>query len=361
MTSEAPSEVPHVTSGTPLRLMGDDGGSPDPERIRLDEDGQLAVLRQMMLSRAVDQRAVSLQRQGRFGTLSTVTGQEASVTASAMALERGKDWLVPQYRELPGMMYHGYPLEHFFLYFMGNMAGAGVPDEARVLPIQIALAAQIPHAVGLAWGRQLQGHDEVVIVYFGDGASSEGDFHEACNLAGVLGAPVIFFLQDNGWAISTPRRIQSAAASFADRAPGYGIAGAVVDGNDALAVHAVTSEAVDRARAGGGPTLIESKTYRLGPHNTADDPTRYVDDVERQEWEARDPIARLQRHLAASGAWDGDVAAEVERDNEAEIERALAVAFETPSPTVDQIFDHVYAADSVRLARQRASLSGGDR
>lgn len=337
------------------RLLADDDTVIHPDQVTMDDETQVALLRQMMLARAVDARAVSLQRQGRFGTLSTVTGQEASITASAFALDKGRDWVVPQYRELPALLYHGFPLEHFFLYFMGNFDGAYVPEGVRILPLQIALAAQIPHAVGLGWGRQLQGHDEVVIVYFGDGASSEGDFHEACNLAGVVKAPVIFFLQDNGWAISTPRHSQSAATSLADRAAGYGMAGAVVDGNDALAVHAVTTEAVARARAGDGPTLIESRTYRLGPHNTADDPTRYVDEAERSAWEQRDPIPRLARHLTARGLWDDDRSAEVDAEIEQEIERAVEAAFATPPPTVRQVFDHVYAEEPERLRRQRAA------
>lgn len=345
-------------SGGRLEILGVDGVLRAGAEPAMDPKQMLEALRLMKFAREVDRRAVSLQRQGRFGTLSTVTGQEASVVGSALALERGRDWLVPQYREQPALIHHGFPLEHFFLYFMGNLAGASVPEGVKVLPIQIALAAQLPHAVGLAWGLGLQGKDEVVIVYFGDGASSEGDFHEACNLAGVVKAPVIFFLQNNGWAISTPREIQTAAASFADRAAGYGIAGAVVDGNDLLAVHAVTREAVERARAGDGPTLIESQTYRLGPHNTADDPTRYVDEAELDQWRARDPIVRVQRYLEARGLWDADREAEVQAEIAGEIDRALAAAHAVGPPGPEQLFEHVYADMPPRLAAQLAELRG---
>jgi pyruvate dehydrogenase E1 component alpha subunit len=340
----------------PLQLLDTEGALIDAAAVRLSDTRAVEGLRLMMLSRAADRRAISLQRQGRVGTVAPVIGQEAAVVGSAMALDPTRDWIVPQYRELPALLHHGYPLERFLLYLKGNAAGAAIPEGVRMLPTQIALGVQIPHAVGLAWGLRLRGLDSAVICYFGDGASSEGDFHEACNLAGLIRAPVVFFLSDNGWAISTPRRMQTAGATFAERAPTYGFAGVVVDGNDLFAVHAATLKAVERARAGGGPTLIEARTYRIGPHTTADDPTRYVDPAERAAWEARDPIDRIQRYLVRRGLWDESIAEKVERDIAVEIDRAVEVAEAFPLPTVDDLFTHVYAKPPPRMLVQREAM-----
>jgi pyruvate dehydrogenase E1 component alpha subunit len=317
----------------------------------------LAAFRLMLLSRRVDERAFNLQRQGRLGTFSPVHGQEASVVGSACALDPARDWVVPQYRELPAMLRQGYTLERFFLYFKGNPEGNRMPEGVNLLPYQISLATQLPHAVGLAWGLRHQGLDSVVCVYFGDGASSEGDFHEACNLAGLRRAPVIFLLQNNGWAISTPVTKQTAAASFAARAAGYGLAGELVDGNDFFAVYEATSRAVARARDGNGPTLIEARTYRLGPHNTADDPTRYVDPAELEAHRALDPIARLRTYLQDAAVLEPGAEERMRAEIEREVEAALAAAEAHPGPRADQIFDHVYAQEPPRLSAQRRALA----
>jgi pyruvate dehydrogenase E1 component alpha subunit len=245
-------------------------------------------------------------------------------------------------------------------YYRGDPAGGHVPEAVRVLPFQISLAAQIPHAVGLAWGLSHQGSDGVVCVYFGDGASSEGDAHEALNLAGVRRAPVVFLLKNNGWAISTPVRRQTAAASFADRAAGYGIPGELVDGNDLFAVHDACTRAVARARAGDGPTLIEARTYRMGPHNTSDDPTRYVDPAELEERRASDPVARLRRHLAARGLADEAAEKRLVDELRAEVDAAFAAAESAPAAGAGALFDHVYADPPERLRRQRAAAIGQD-
>ncbi len=350
--------LPDGAAPSPIQHLAPDGAIAEGVTPSMSDDQVLAGLRLMMLTRAFDTKAMSLQRQGRFGTFSQVTGQEASIVGSASALDPRIDWVVPQYRELPALLRQGLPLSSFMLYFMGNLAGSRIPDNVKILPIQISLAAQIPQAVGLAWGLQLQQTGGVVIVYFGDGASSEGDFHEACNLAGVLKAPVVFMLSNNGWAISTPRHKQSAASSLAARAPGYGFPGVVVDGNDLLAVHAVTSEAVARARGGEGPTLIESVTYRMGPHNTADDPTRYVVASELDSWKPLDPIARVQRHLTARGLWGDDQRQVVEAELSAEIEDALVIARAAPPPNASQLFDYVYADAPATMLRQRAARLG---
>jgi pyruvate dehydrogenase E1 component alpha subunit len=356
-SSLAPQFSYHDDPVVPLRLLEPNGTLIAGVVPPLNDEQVLRALRLMMLSRAFDAKGVSLQRQGRFGTFSPVQGQEASVVGSAFALDPSRDWIVPQYRELPALLHQGLPLEQFILYFNGHPDGGKIPDGVRLLPIQISLAAQLPQAVGLAWGLQLQRIDGVVLTYFGDGASSEGDFHEACNLAGVVKAPVVFFLQNNGWAISTPRSRQSAARTLAERAPGYGFSGVVVDGNDLLAVYAVTAAALERARAGLGPTLIESQTYRLGAHNTADDPTRYVSKEILNSWSDRDPILRVQRYLAARAVWNDDTASDFRDDISGTIDQALAAARATPPPAPEDLFRHTYAELTQRQARQLREYS----
>lgn len=321
--------------------------------VPLTDDATLEAFEWMLLTRTFDEKATSLQRQGRFGTFSSVRGQEASVVGAASALDPSRDWIAPQYRELPAILRHGMPLENFALYFMGHPRGCTIPEGVNILPIQISLAAQLPQAVGVAWGLRQQGLDGVVTTFFGDGASSEGDFHESLNLAGVLKAPVIFFLQNNGWAISTPRRKQTAARTFSDRAAGYGVHGTFVDGNDLFAVHTAMAEAVERARAGEGPTLIESLTWRAGAHNTADDPTKYVTDVDHEPWAGTDPIARVEAYLRTRGALDDDSYARAQQRCAAEVERALGVALATPAAGAEALFDHVYAEPFARFTAQR--------
>jgi pyruvate dehydrogenase E1 component alpha subunit len=342
---------------TPLRILAPDGSVPDGYRPALSGDELLAAFRMMLLSRRIDERAFSLQRQGRLGTFSPVHGQEASVVGSAWALDPARDWVVPQYRELPAMLHQGYTLERFFLYFKGDPEGNRMPEAVNLLPFQISLATQLPHAVGLAWGLRHQRREGVVCVYFGDGASSEGDFHEACNLAGLRKAPVIFLLQNNGWAISTPVSKQTAAPSFAARAAGYGFIGELVDGNDLFAVHASTSRAVERARAGEGPTLIEARTYRMGPHNTADDPTRYVDPDELEAHRALDPIDRLRSYLMHEDLIGDGLESVMREEIDAEVEAALATAEARASARPQQIFDHVFADPPARMVGQRRALT----
>ena len=330
-----------------------DSGILDSGESPMSDEAVLEALRYMMLTRVFDDKATSMQRQGRFGTFSSVRGQEASVVGAASTLDPAKDWIVPQYREFPALIRHGYPIENFALYFMGNPKGGTIPPNVNMLPMQISLAAQIPQATGLAWGLKMQGGDGVVITFFGDGASSEGDFHESLNLAGIMKAPVIFFLQNNGWAISTPRENQTAARSFAERAIGYGVEGVMVDGNDLLAVHEVTAQAVAKARAGGGPTLIESVTYRTGAHNTADDPTRYIDQQELEKWQQKDPVERIKNYLRSRGIWNENLEQELLDSCAAQIDAAMEIARNTPLATSDVLFDHVYAEPPQRMLDQK--------
>ncbi len=349
------SVAPAIEAAVPRCLLAPDGTVADGHVPTLGREQLLEAWRAMLLSRAVDERCFSLQRQGRLGTFSSVNGEEAAVVGSSLALDPARDWVVPQYRELPAMLRQGYTLTSALQYFRGNPAGNHMPPGVNVLPYQISLAAQIPHAVGLAWGLAHQGLDGVVCVYFGDGASSEGDAHEAMNLAGVRRAPVIFLLKNNGWAISTPVRKQTAAASFADRAAGYGLPGELVDGNDLLAVHDACARAVSRAREGSGPTLIEARTYRMGPHNTSDDHTRYVDAAELTERRAADPVLRLRRYLTARGLIDEAAEQKLTGEIAAEVDLAVLEAEAVAPPGPAAIFDHVYGRPPGRVAAQRAA------
>ncbi len=355
-----PQFLPAETEVEPICLLDETGKLRDGAEPGLSEQETLDGLRYMMLGRAFDTKCFSLNRQGKVGTFAPIVGQEASILGPALALDPARDWVVPQYRELPAVLRQGFPLEQVAMQRRGHPAGARIPEGVNVLGQQVSLAVQLPHAVGIAWGLKLQGKDGVVIVYFGEGSSSEGDFHESCNLAGVLKAPVIFLLQNNAWAISTPREIQSATVDLAARAPGYGFPGVSVDGNDLLAMHLVTRQAVDRARAGDGPTLIEAHTFRMWAHTTADDPTRYVEPSDLERWRKRDPIERIQKYLADRGQWDEALALTWEAEIAAEVEAAFAKVDPLAPPTAADIYEHVYAEMPPTLARQRAAQLGAD-
>jgi pyruvate dehydrogenase E1 component alpha subunit len=338
-------------------ILKPDGTIDQGARPRMDEEFLLEALRLMMLSRAYDEKVIGLQRQGRFGVFSPGLGQEASIVGSAMALDPSRDWIVPQYRELMAVVRHGYPLELITATYMGKTtAETRIPDGVNVLPTQVALAAQLPHATGLAWGLKLQGKDSVVMAYIGEGGSSEGDFHEALNLAGVQRAPIVFFMQNNQWAISTPRRLQSAAPSFSLRAAGYGFPGVEVDGNDVLAVYDSAVEAVERARAGEGPTLVEAVTYRMGFHNTTDNPSRYQDPGEFEEARQRDPIERVVKYLTSLGLWSEERQRTCAQDVAAEVDRAVEAAQRLEGVRPEMLFDNVYARPPRRIEKQRSQF-----
>src|SRR5690349_20393635 len=310
------------------------------------------LYRAMLLARRLDERMVRLQRQGRIGTFAPIKGQEASQLGSVVAL-RPSDWMVPSFRETASMLWRGWPIEKLLLFFAGYLEGGQPAPDQRDLPITIPVSTQLPHAVGLAYAAQYRGDDAVVMVYCGDGATSEGDFHEAMNFAGVWHLPLVFLVQNNQWAISVPLKKQTHSRTIAQKALAYGFPGLQVDGNDVLAVYAASREAVERARAGDGPTLIECVTYRLGVHTTSDDPTKYRSAEEVEAWERKDPLTRFgaylqQRNLVEPGLDDAI---------DAEIARAVE-AFEAvgePDPLV--MFDHAYATRSAALEGQRAEMA----
>jgi len=314
--------------------------------------------RAMLLARRFDERMLKLQRQGHIGTFAPVSGQEAS-QIGAMAALRDDDWLVPSFRETAAAIWRGTPLSALLLYNAGYNEGAAVPEDAHDLPIAIPVASQIPHAVGLAYAARYRETDQLAITFFGDGATSEGDFHEALNFAGVFATPTIFLCQNNQWAISVPREHQTHSRTLAQKALSYDVPGIQVDGNDLLAVLAATREAAERARGGEGPTMIECMTYRLSLHTTADDPSKYRDDEEVKEWQRRDPIPRIQGYLKDRGLLDDG---EIERLEEAvggEIDEAWKETERTMERLGDplDLFAHNYAELPAYLREQREEMS----
>jgi len=266
---------------------------------------------------------------------------------------RKADWMVPSFRETAAMIWRGWPIEKLLLFFAGHVEGGRPADDQHDLPITIPVATQLPHAVGLAYAAQYRGDDAVVMTYFGDGATSEGDFHEAMNFAGVWHVPVVFVCQNNQWAISVPLKKQTHSRTIAQKALAYGLPGIQVDGNDVLAVYAAAREAVDRARAGDGPTLIECVTYRLGVHTTADDPSKYRSEEEVTMWEKKDPLTRFRAYLEQRSLLESDIESQIDAEIAGAVQRFEAI----PPPDPLTMFDHAYAELTPDLEAQRAELA----
>jgi pyruvate dehydrogenase E1 component alpha subunit len=313
------------------------------------------LYRAMVGARLYDRKGTALQKQGRLATYAPFEGQEAAQIGSAAAL-RPDDWMVATYRDAAAMAFHGYPRALLLLGRMGDERGGSPPEGVNVLPPSITVGAHMLHAVGLGWAERLQGRDRIALTYFGDGATSEGDFHEAMNFAGVFQTPVVFLCENNQYAISLRRDRQTAASTIAGKAEGYGIPGVLVDGNDLFAVYSVTSEALQRARSGGGPTLVEALTYRLGPHTTSDDPRRYRSDEEEAEWRERDPLLRLRRYLTGIGAWSDERQQSVEAEEAAAIEAAVEEAESVPPQEPRELFRSMFAEMTPQLGAQQRSL-----
>jgi pyruvate dehydrogenase E1 component alpha subunit len=335
-----------------LSILDSDGKLDPALEPPLSPDDLKRMYRAMLLGRRLDERMVRLQRQGRIGTFAPIKGQEASQIGSVATLGP-TDWVVPSFRETATMLWRGWPIEKILLFFAGYAEGGQPAPGQHDLPITIPVATQLPHAVGLAYAAQYRGDDAVVMVYFGDGATSEGDFHEALNFAGVWHVPVVFLCQNNQWAISVPLKKQTHSRTIAQKALAYGLPGLQVDGNDVLAVYAAAKEAVDRARAGDGPTLIECVTYRLGVHTTADDPTKYRSQEEVAAWEKKDPLTRFAAYLKKKKLLDEGLEAEID----AEIAAAVARFEAVPPADPLTIFDHVYGELPPELKQQREELA----
>ncbi|MBI5060653.1 pyruvate dehydrogenase (acetyl-transferring) E1 component subunit alpha [candidate division KSB1 bacterium] len=343
-------------AGKKLEIVGPHGEIINPKWFpQVDDERLIHAYKIMLLARTSDLRAVSLQRQGRLYTLPPNIGQEACAVGSAMAIER-TDWLVQAYRELGAQLMHGVPLDRWYLLCAGSEAGNVFPDGMRVLPQSVPIASQCLHAAGIAHAIKYKGGSEVAIVYFGDGATSEGDFHEAMNWAAVFSCPVIFFCNNNQYAISYPRTSQTKSKTIAQKAIAYGMPGIQVDGNDLFAVYRATSDAVAWARAGNGPVLIEAETYRMGAHTTSDDPTKYRDKTEEEVWKPRDPIARVKQYLQSKKLWNDKQEAAWRTECEQQIEAAVRVVEHHQASSPEEIMTHVYKDLCPELREQLADL-----
>ena len=324
----------------------------------MDDDLASRLYRAMVFARTYDRKSMALQKQGRLATYAPFEGQEAAQAGSAAALQ-ADDWMVGTYRDAAAMWMQGYPMELLFAGRTGHERGGQVPEHVNVMPPSITVGGHMVHAVGLAWAERLQGSSRIALTYFGDGATSEGDFHEAMNMASVQRVGVVFVCQNNGWAISLPTAEQTASETIAEKAIAYGMPGIRVDGNDIFAVYAATKEAVERARRGDGPTLIEAVTYRMGPHTTADDPGRYRSDEERAEWEQRDPIERLRIYLSERGRWDDEWQERIEHQAAEEVERAIALAESLEAPSATDMFGAMFAEMPSHLVEQLTEAESG--
>ena len=351
----------------PLREIGefsisylqvlDEHGNLDKElEPHLSEEQLIRAYRAMVLAREVDQRMLNLQRQGRMGTFAPNTGQEAAVVGATLAMTE-KDWFVCSFRETPGRLMRGETILQTFMYYNGYEEGNTLPPSARSLPVTIPVGSQIPHGVGIAYAMKYRGEKEsAAVIFFGDGATSQGDFHESLNFASLWRAPAVFICQNNHWAISVPRSKQSYSKTLAQKAIAYDIPGIQVDGNDLLAMYKATREALDRAYAGEGPTLIEAVTYRLMMHTTADDPKKYRSEEEVQEWWQRDPIPRFRLYLEKKGIWNNSQQEDLEDEIKKEIEAAVREFEQNRDFKPDTPFDHVFGTEHEEIEEQRADF-----
>jgi pyruvate dehydrogenase E1 component alpha subunit len=346
--------------GDRVQVLDEDGQVLDGATVPdLDDETMLEMYRYMRMARHFDERAVSLQRQGRMGTYPPLSGQEASQVGSAIALEPD-DWVFPSYREHAVVLTRGLSLKRTLLYWMGDEHGNQIPEDHNIFTVSVPIATQIPHATGMAWASKLRGDGNAVVAYFGDGATSEGDFHEGLNFGGVFDVPCVYFCNNNQWAISVPRERQTASATIAQKARAYGFEGVQVDGMDPLAVYQVTHEALEQARdppeGTRRPTLIEAVQYRFGAHTTADDPSVYRSEEEVAEWKRRDPLPRLETFMRETGRLDDEAVDTIDNAVTEAVADAIEAAEDAPRPHPDDIFDFVYEEPTERVAEGKAAL-----
>ena len=339
-----------------LQVLDENGNLDEELEPELSEKQLIRGYRAMVLARELDQRMLKLQRQGRLGTFAPITGQEAAVVGPTLAMTE-KDWFVCSFRETPGRLMRGETILQTFMYYNGYEEGNTLDASARTLPVSIPVGSQIPHGVGIAYAMKYQGErDSAVVVFFGDGGTSQGDFHESLNFASLWQAPVVFICQNNQWAISIPRSKQSYSKTLAQKAIAYDMPGLQVDGNDLLAMYKATRVALDRAYAGEGPTLIEAVTYRLMMHTTADDPKKYRSEEEVQEWWQRDPIPRFRGYMESKGIWNDSLQAELEDEVKNEIETAVKDFEQKSDFKTDTAFDHAFGTTHEEIEEQRTDF-----
>lgn len=341
-----------------LSILDDKGKLDAKLEPNLDEGFLVKLYRAMVMGRKFDERLLNLQRQGRIGTFAPISGQEASQLGAVAAL-KDDDWMVPSFREVAAEIWRGRSLESVILAYGGFNEAAREADAGKTLPVAIPVGSQVLHAAGLAWACRYRESDSVVLAFFGDGATSEGDFHEGLNFAGVFESPAIFLCQNNHWAISVPRSRQTRSKTIAQKAIAYGIPGIQVDGNDILAVYAAVSEAVERARAGKGPTLVECVTYRMTMHTTADDPKKYRSEADVDVWRKKDPIERFEKYLVNKKILDAKTIESTTDSVLEEIQAAVDSAEAKMKAFTDPLlmFEHAYAETPETIKRQREELA----
>ena len=336
-----------------LRIIDNEGEVLNKELMPdLDDATIIKAYKSMLFTRITDEMAVSYQRQGRMFTYPPNLGQEAIQTAVGLII-RENDWLAPAFREIGIMMAKGVTPKELFLYYMGNEQGSNFRTANHVLPICVPIGSQLLHATGIGYSIKYQKKDEVVFTYVGDGGTSEGDFSEALNFAGVWNVPVIFTIQNNQYAISVPVKSQTKSVNLAIKAIAFGIPGIKVDGNDFFAMYAAYKEAFDNARSGKGPTLIEALTYRKGAHTTSDDPTKYRTKEEEQEWDKTDPLIRLKKYMDKKGIWKENEEQLIE-DFKLDIDKQFTEAENFTAYKLEDIFQYMYVDMPDILKKQKA-------
>lgn len=337
-----PKSVVEKFSVQYLQILDNKGRVDKKLEPKIDSDILKEMYEKMILAREFDRVALALQREGRLYTYAPVWGQEASQVGSAIAL-KAADWVFPSFREWGVYITRGISLKTLYLYSKGHHEGGRIPKGHNDFTVSIPVSSQLLHAVGFAYAAAYRKQKIVAIAYFGDGGTSEGDFHEAMNFAGVFKTPTVFFCQNNGWAISVQREWQSASKTLAQKAFSYGFEGIQVDGNDILAVYSATLSALEKARDGKGPTMIEAVTYRCGPHTTADDPAKYRKNIEvKKTCELNDPIGRFEKYLESKKLWSSSYANSVVEDAKKQVAEAVAAAEAEPSVPIDDLFTYVY-------------------
>ncbi|MGM9932045.1 pyruvate dehydrogenase (acetyl-transferring) E1 component subunit alpha [Pradoshia sp.] len=336
-----------------LQILNEEGEVVNESAMPDLTDEQLQeLMKRMVYTRILDQRSISLNRQGRLGFYAPTAGQEASQLASQFALEK-EDFILPGYRDVPQMIWHGLPLSQAFLFSRGHFAGNQIPEGVNVISPQIIIGAQYVQCAGVALGMKKNNSKAVAVTYTGDGGTSQGDFYEGINFAGAFKAPAIFIVQNNRFAISTPVEVQSASRTLAQKAVAAGIPGVQVDGMDPLAVYAVVKEARERAINGEGPTLIETLTYRYGPHTMAgDDPTRYRTADLDNEWEKKDPLVRFRKFLEGKGLWSEEKENEIIEQAKEDIKQAIKEADNTPKQKVTDLITNMFETLPPNLEEQ---------
>ena len=352
-----------------VKVIRDDGTLDPTHDPKLEAEYVVSLYGWLVRTRIIDERLVTLQRQGRIGFHIGSLGEEASIIGSAAAA-RKQDWIFPCYREFGALLLRGMPLQSYVDNMFGNgndpVKGRQMPDHYSGKPYQFGsvsspIGTQITQAVGFAWAAKMKKDELVTLVYFGEGATSSNEFHNGANFAGVFKTPTVFLCRNNGWAISVPASRQSASKTFADKAVAYGIHGVRCDGNDLLAVYKTTRDAIARAARGEGATLIETLTYRLSGHSTSDDPKAYRKDAEVESWRSKDPVTRLRGYLEKKGLWSAEKQTKLEEDVANELGECVKLAEKAPPPPLESMFEDVFEERPGHLKEQRDQLLKGPR